>query len=126
MKKYKIYEFEYFNLNHIENKFGKGRKYGVGKFLSKLYKRTIVFKDIDESDGYELNKGFVYLSKSEIERYLGYNKKEGKLDVLYQTYQPILYFKETRCDLHPRFHHGKIFFDQICDGKRKLSMIDNF
>lgn len=82
MKKYKIYEFEYFNLNHIENKFGKGRKYGVGKFLSKLYKRTIVFKDVDEDDGYLLNKGFVYLSKIEIERYLGYNKKDGEFEWL--------------------------------------------
>jgi hypothetical protein len=82
LKKYKIYEFEYFNLNHIENKFGKGRKYGVGKFLSKLYKRTIVFKDVDEDDGYLLNKGFVYLSKIEIERYLGYNKKDGEFEWL--------------------------------------------
>lgn len=80
MKKYKIYEFEYFNLNTIENKFGKSRKYGVGKFLSKLYKRTIVFKDVDEDDGYLLNKGFIYLSKSEIERYLGYNKKNGEFE----------------------------------------------
>ena len=48
MKKYKIYNFEYFDLELIEELYGKGRKYGLGKFLSKLYKRTIIFKDVDE------------------------------------------------------------------------------
>ena len=80
MKKYKIYNFEYFDLNQIEELYGKSRKYGVGKFLSKLYKRTIVFSDIDEDDSYLLNKGFVYLSKIEIERYLGYNRKDGEFE----------------------------------------------
>ena len=78
MKKYKIYEFEYFDLNQIEDLYGKSRKYGVGKFLSKLYKRSIVFKDVDEDDSYINNKGFVYLSKAEVERYLGYNKINGE------------------------------------------------
>ena len=66
MKKYKIYDFEYFDIDAIEELYGKSRKYGIGKFLSKLYKRTIVFKDIDEKNGNIENKGFVYLSKSEI------------------------------------------------------------
>lgn len=82
MKKYKIYEFEYFDLNQIEQEFGKARVYGVGKFISKLYKRTISFKDVDEEDGYLINKGFVYLSKIEIERYLGYNRKNGEFEWL--------------------------------------------
>jgi hypothetical protein len=82
LKKYKIYEFEYFDLNQIEQEFGKARVYGVGKFFSKLYKRTISFKDVDEDDGYLINKGFVYLSKIEIERYLGYNKKNGEFEWL--------------------------------------------
>jgi hypothetical protein len=80
LKKYKIYNFEYFDLELIEELYGKGRKYGLGKFLSKLYKRTIVFKDVDEDDGYLLNKGFIYLSKIEIERYLGSGKKNGEFE----------------------------------------------
>ncbi|MDC1433952.1 hypothetical protein N8147_00200 [Flavobacteriaceae bacterium] len=80
MKKYKIYNFEYFDLELIEELYSKGRKYGLGKFLSKLYKRTIVFKDVDEDDGYLLNKGFIYLSKIEIERYLGSGKKNGEFE----------------------------------------------
>jgi len=80
LKKYKIYDFEYFDIDTIEDLYGKSRKYGIGKFLSKLYKRTIVFKNIDEKDGNIENKGFVYLSKSEIERYLGYNKKNGEFE----------------------------------------------
>ena len=87
------------------------------------------FKQFNFVDGHPTIQNKTYLTDTYpnifgIQKLIFY--KEGKLDVLYQTYHPILYFKETRCDLHPRFHHGKIFFDQICDGKRKLSMIDNF
>ena len=39
-----------------------------------------MFKDVDEDDGYLFNKGFVYLSKIEIERYLGSGKKNGEFE----------------------------------------------
>tara|TARA_R110000737_G_scaffold148028_2_gene177668 strand:- start:347 stop:1867 length:1521 start_codon:yes stop_codon:yes gene_type:complete len=79
-KKYKIYEFEIFSLNTIEKIYGKGRKYGVGKFISKLYKRKICLQSVDENDSHLLNKGYVYLPHSEIVRYLGVNKKDGEYE----------------------------------------------
>lgn len=36
-----IYEFEIFGLNEIEELYGKFRKYGVGKFLDLVYRKSI-------------------------------------------------------------------------------------
>ena len=46
-----------------------------------------------------------------------------KLKVLHEVYHPLLYFRETRCDLHPRIHNDKVFFDHIDKGHRQLAMI---
>jgi len=81
MIKYKksVYEFECFDLDDIEGLYGKFRKYGVGKFLDLVYRKTIR-KMSFEKDGDLLNdEGFVYVSKSDIERYLGNGKdKDGQ------------------------------------------------
>ena len=117
MKKYKIYNFEYFDLELIEELYGKGRKYGLGKFLSKLYKRTIVFKDVDEDDGYLLNKGFVYLSKIEIERYLGSGKKNGEFEwyTIIQSLSQRGIIKYRRSGNNPFDFNKKMWFFRLND-----------
>jgi len=118
LKKYKIYEFEYFDLDSIEAVYGKSRKYGIGKFLSKLYKRNIIFKDIDEDDGYLLNKGFVYLSKSEVERYLGYNKKNGEFEwfTIIQSLSKRGIINFRRSGNNPYDFNKKMWFFKLNDG----------
>jgi hypothetical protein len=72
-----IYEFSLLDLEEIENLYGKFRKYGVGKFLDLIYRKTIRAKDFDNKDSYLNNNGFCYVSKVEIERYLGNGKNEN-------------------------------------------------
>ena len=74
-----IYEFEIFGLNEIEELYGKFRKYGVGKFLDLVYRKSIRSKSFDRDNDYLNNEGFVYVSKIEIERYLGNGRnKDGE------------------------------------------------
>ena len=72
-KKY-IYEFEEFDLNNIEELYGKFRKYGVGKFLDLVYRKSIRKKNFERDSDFLNNEGFVYISKIDIERYLGNGK----------------------------------------------------
>ena len=75
-KKY-IYEFEEFDLNIIEELYGKFRKYGVGKFLDLVYRKSIRKKNFDRDSDWLNNEGFVYISKIDIERYLGNGKDKN-------------------------------------------------
>ena len=65
-----IYDFEYYNLNNIEDGFGSKKKYRIGKFLSLLYKKRIRLRGSEEGDLLMI-KGFVYVSKKQIEGILG-------------------------------------------------------
>ena len=65
-KKY-IYEFEEFDLNNIEELYGKFRKYGVGKFLDLVYRKSIRKKNFERDSDFLNNEGFVYISKIDIE-----------------------------------------------------------
>ena len=75
-KKY-IYEFEEFDLNNIEELYGKFRKYGVGKFLDLVYRKSIRKKNFERDSDFLNNEGFVYISKIDIERYLGNGKDKN-------------------------------------------------
>ena len=85
------------------------------------------FKQFNLIDGHPTFQNRTYLTDT-YPNILGFQKlilaTEGEINVLHETYHPILYFKETRCDLHPRIHQDKIFFDQIINGQRKLSVIN--
>jgi hypothetical protein len=72
-----IYEFEFLKLDEINNLYGKFRKYGVGKFLDVVYRKSIRLKKLDRDGDFERNEGFVYVSKIEIERYLGNGKNKN-------------------------------------------------
>ena len=77
-KKY-LYEFESFGLDDIEGLYGKFRKYGVGKFLDLVYRKTIRKMSFERDGDLLRNEGFVYVSKGDIERYLGNGKdKDGE------------------------------------------------
>ncbi len=55
-----------------------------------------------------------------------YNFDSQKLTQLGAFLEPLKYFGETRCDLHPRFSVDgkKVFFDSVHTGKRRLYYID--
>lgn len=89
----------------------------VGSFFKKYNKtdgHPTIGDDIFITDTYPDNFGFQKLI------YVNNNK----LKVIYESYHPLYFFKENRCDLHPRLHHRKIYFDQIINSQRKLSVIN--
>lgn len=55
-----------------------------------------------------------------------FNEKTLELKELGAFYEPLKYYEESRCDLHPRFSmDGKrVFFDSVHSGKRRLSYIN--
>ena len=66
----RIYDFEYYSLNDIEDKYGLKKKYRVGKFLSLLYKKRIRNRGIEYGD-LLIIRGYVYVSWVELEGVLG-------------------------------------------------------
>lgn len=67
-----------------------------------------------------------YPDRSRMKKLYKYNIKTKKLSKLGEFFEPIYYFGETRCDLHPRFSNdGKmIFFDSTHEGKRFLYSVN--
>lgn len=84
------------------------------------------FKEFNSLDGHPTIQTDTFLTDTYPD-VLGFQKliivKENVLEVLHETNHPIFYFKETRCDLHPRLQGDKIYFDEINNGKRNLSCI---
>ena len=104
-----IYEFEFLKLDEINNLYGKFRKYGVGKFLDVVYRKSIRLKKLDRDGDFERNEGFVYVSKIEIERYLGNGKnKNGEY---YWSYI-IKSLSKRGYIKHRRFGRNKFDFDK--------------
>lgn len=110
-----------------------------GKDKSNLsYKKIIIstkeninknfFKQFNFVDGHPTFQNNTYLTDT-YPNLLGFQKlilaNKGEIKIIHETYNPLFYFGETRCDLHPRIDQDKIFFDQIVNNERKLSMIDN-
>lgn len=76
----KVYEFEYYNINDIENDFGK-RKWRIGKFLDLLYRKRIRIRGNDDGD-YLSVKGFVYVSNKDIDGILGISHSKDSIKIL--------------------------------------------
>ena len=88
------------------------------------FKNTNLFGDFNKLDGHPSYKNGTYLTdtypdKFGYQKLLVHNKKEIK--VIGEFYHPLIFFKETRCDLHPRIFKDLIFIDRIVNGKRFLS-----
>lgn len=69
-------------------------------------------------DTYPDRSGMKHLYLFDIEK-----KKQIELG---RFYEPLKYYEESRCDLHPRFSKNgkKVFFDSVHTGKRRLYYID--
>ena len=84
------------------------------------------FKEFNSLDGHPTIQKDTFVTDTYPD-VLGFQKliivKENILEILHETNHPIFYFKETRCDLHPRFQEDKIFFDEINNGRRNLSCL---
>lgn len=67
-----------------------------------------------------------YPDKSRMQRLVKASLANGKVEELGQFFQDFKFGGETRCDLHPRVSPdgSKVFFDSVCNGKRKLYMLD--
>lgn len=67
-----------------------------------------------------------YPDKARMQHLILCNWKIGEIIELGQFFHGFAYRDECRCDLHPRFSQdGKtIFFDSVCDGKRKMYQMD--
>jgi len=94
--------------------------------LTKEITNQDFFKEFNSLDGHPTIQKDTFVTDTYPD-FLGFQKliivKENVLKILHETNHPIFYFKETRCDLHPRLQKDQIFFDQIVKRRRKLSMI---
>jgi len=55
-----------------------------------------------------------------------FDLEKKEMQKLGSFYEPLKYYEESRCDLHPRFSRdgNKVFFDSVHIGKRKLCYIN--
>lgn len=67
-----------------------------------------------------------YPNRSRMKALFLYDFDSQKLTQLGAFLEPLKYFGESRCDLHPRFSKDgtKVFFDSVHSGKRRLYFID--
>jgi hypothetical protein len=67
-----------------------------------------------------------YPDKSRMKSLFLFDIGTGKLSLLGQFLEPLKFYGQTRCDLHPKwsFDGKRIFFDSVHTGKRKLYFID--
>lgn len=66
-----------------------------------------------------------YPNKSRMKELFIYDFDDDKKTVLASIFEPIKFFGESRCDLHPRFSYDAnyVFFDSVHTGKRHLYMM---
>jgi len=105
----------YYQINIKENKIQKldlKTPVNIGDGHPSIYENKMIF------DTYPDRRGMKHL-------YL-YSFTKEKLIELGAFYEPLKYYEETRCDLHPRFSKDgkKVFFDSVHSGKRRLYYID--
>ena len=67
-----------------------------------------------------------YPDRSRMKHLYLYNLDKDNVQKIGEFLEPIGYFGETRCDLHPKWNNdgNKIFIDSIHEGKRKLYQIN--
>tara|TARA_B100000886_G_scaffold326351_1_gene272764 strand:- start:266 stop:1528 length:1263 start_codon:yes stop_codon:yes gene_type:complete len=63
-----------------------------------------------------------YPNRSRIKNLFIYSYDNNKIINLGDFYEPLSFYKESRCDLHPRFSSdfSAIYFDSVHSGKRRL------
>jgi hypothetical protein len=67
-----------------------------------------------------------YPDRSRMKKLFIYNLKNDTLDEIGEFFEPMKYFGETRCDLHPKWNYdgSKIFIDSVHEGKRNFYEIN--
>lgn len=67
-----------------------------------------------------------YPNKSRMKELYTLDLRENNLLKLGEFYEPLSYYRQTRCDLHPRFSldGNKVFLDSVHEGKRGLYIMD--
>lgn len=67
-----------------------------------------------------------YPDRSRMKKLYIYSIDKDSLRVIGEFIEPLKYFGETRCDLHPKWNYNgsKIFIDSVHEGKRKLYEIN--
>ena len=109
-KKFRIYEFEYFNLKDIEKYFNGKRIWRIGKFLSKVYKSRIRSRGNIEGDR-NIVLGFVYVSMKDLVGILGKRHYEEILEKLSKT--KILKYKRDKISKYD--FNKKLWFIKLND-----------
>ncbi len=64
-----------------------------------------------------------YPDKFGFQRLICIQNSSGRNDILAEFHHPLKFFKENRCDLHPRVVLNKVYFDTVHDGKRRLGWL---
>jgi hypothetical protein len=67
-----------------------------------------------------------YPDRSQMKKLFIYNLKNDTIEEIGEFFEPLKYFGETRCDLHPKWNYdgSKIFIDSVHEGKRNLYEIN--
>ncbi len=103
-----------------------------GNSFYRINIQTLEIKLVSEKllnlgDGHPtFNKEFMifdsYPDRSRMKKLFLYNSKTDELNEMGEFFEPLTYFNETRCDLHPRWNDdgSKVFIDSVHEGSRNL------
>lgn len=123
-KKFRIYEFEYFDLKDIEKNFNGKRIWRIGKFLSKIYKSRIRGRGNIEGDR-NMVLGFVYVSMKDLVGILGKRHYKEILEKL--SKRKILKYKRDKISKYD--FNKKLWFiklnDEFFKSNKRLVDIDD-
>ena len=86
------------------------------------------FNEFNNLDGHPSKSNNVlitdtYPDKSGFQRILLKEKGVFYTKEILRVYHPLRYFKDSRCDLHPRIYSNTVFFDYIKKNRRQLAMM---
>lgn len=110
--------------------YGNGKELNYKKIntLDNYVEETSYFGEFNDFDGHPTVKENVYLTDTYPDRFgfqkLIFSHEKNSPKIIGEFYHSLKFKNVTRCDLHPKYFEGKVFFDQVNNFKRRASIID--